>query len=35
MKVERLLIDTETPISIFLKLKANGFKPLYLLESAE
>jgi anthranilate synthase component 1 len=35
MRVERLLIDTETPISIFLKLKASGFQPLYLLESAE
>ncbi len=35
MKVEKIFLDTETPISIFLKLEKVGFEPKYLLESSE
>ncbi len=35
MKVEKIFLDTETPISIFLKLQKAGLEPKYLLESAE
>lgn len=35
MNVEKLLLDADTPISVFIKLKKGGLRPIYLLESAE
>ena len=35
MEAKRIFLDTETPISVFLKLKEEGITPLYLLESLE
>jgi anthranilate synthase component 1 len=35
IKYQKALLDTETPISLFMKLKQAGFNPIYLLESAE
>ncbi|GBD03322.1 Anthranilate synthase component 1 [bacterium HR19] len=35
IKYQKVLLDTETPISLFMKLKQSGFNPIYLLESAE
>ena len=35
MVIEQKILDTETPISVFLKLKEAGLNPIYLLESVE
>lgn len=33
--VGKLFLDADTPVSLFLKLKREGLRPIYLLESAE
>ena len=35
MEARQIFLDTETPISVFLKLQEEGLTPLYLLESLE